>query len=90
MLNAQLERLCRGSSGVFRLIAGLDEIGPAVKLFHQSFKSEYFLEFALPEGESREKALVSIQAYNALAVGETTLELMQQQAQAPELVESVL
>jgi hypothetical protein len=85
--NLQLERLCQGSAGIFHVVADIEGIQPAIKLLYQSFKSEYLLEFDCPTPEPGGSGLVSIQAYNESAVGQTTLELVQAEETA-EAVES--
>jgi hypothetical protein len=87
--NMQLERLCQGSAGIFHVVNDIEGIGPAMKLLYQSFKSEYLLEFICPTAEPGVSGLVTIQAYNESAVGETTLELVHESLEETlELVDS--
>ena len=88
--NMQLERLCQGSSGIFHVVPDIESIGPAMRLLYQSFKSEYLLEFACPNLEEGGSGLVSIQAYNESAVGETSLELVSQNQDELEMEESLV
>jgi len=76
---AQVEQLCRESSGVFHMVPDIDAVGPAVKTLYQSFQSEYFLEFVCSS------PIISIQVYNACLFGEAALNLSRDSDDSVEL-----